>query len=134
MKNILKPIFPVLVVEFILTAIQASLASSGHNIQLVTILFYEISLIVMPFFAGYLAARSLRKDSLWVFARAGASVSLASIAAISIVFWVHGSGDKYLLSVIGYLISTILLALGPQVIFGMAGGWVFKRAGHKYGK
>lgn len=127
MKKILKPILPVLAVQFILTAIQSTLASSGHSIRVVTIIFAVISLTVMPFLAGYLVSGTLRNASLWTFARAGVSVSLASIAAIAIVFWVQGSGDNYLLSVVGYLVSTILLALAPQVVFGMAGGWVFKK-------
>jgi len=127
MIKILKPIRPVLAVQFILTAIQSTLASSGHSIRVVTIIYAVISLTVIPFLAGYLAAETLRNSGSWTYARAGASVSLASIAAIAIVFWVQGSGDKYLLSIVGYLISTILLALVPQVIFGIAGGWIYQK-------
>jgi hypothetical protein len=127
MIKILNTIFPVLAVQFILTAIQSTLASSGHSIRVITIIFVVIELAVMPFLSGYLVARRLQEKGKWTFAQAGASVSLASIAAIAIVFWLHGGSDKYLLSVLGYLISTILLALVPQAMFGIAGGWVFQK-------
>jgi hypothetical protein len=89
-----------------------------------------ISFSVLPFLAGYLAVRASYTLSLRYCAAAGASVSLASIAAATLWFIFQSQPGEFFLSVAGYILSTLFLAIVPQLLFGALGGWVGRKGHH----
>jgi hypothetical protein len=89
-----------------------------------------ISFSVLPFLAGYLAVRVSYTLNLRYCAAAGASISLASIASATLWFIFHSQPGEYFLSVAGYILSTLFLAIVPQLLFGSLGGWVGRKGHH----
>jgi hypothetical protein len=126
MPLLVRRLAPILIAEFILTLL-SSIFSGALTDSFASDLHLIISLTLFPFIAGYIAARANDTFRLRHGALAGISLSLASFAAVILAFAIALPFDQYLLAILGYILSTIFIALLPQALFGFFGGWVERK-------
>lgn len=85
---------------------------------------FAASLTVLPLIAGYRVAKG--RASLLMSAGAGASISLASIATVGVIY---ATTNAPLEAFLGYILATVLIAIIPQLVFAVAGfKWCQRRA------
>ena len=129
MSAIVRRLVPIYLAEFLLVPISWTLFDAAST-SVWSHIPMLISFSVLPFLAGYLAVRASYTLSLRYCAAAGASVSLASIAAATLWFIFQSQPGEYFLSVAGYILSTLFLAIVPLFLFGSLGGWVGRKGHH----
>ena len=125
MTNFIRPLIPIYIAEISLVFILWAVDNSS-GINAVTYIQFTISLLLLPFFAGYVIGRTNHAALLRYCALAGASVSLATIAAVTLKFFIQTQPGEFFLSMAGFLIVSVVSAI-PQALFGLLGGWVVRK-------
>ena len=95
---------------------------SSNEVGPVSWVALALSAAIFPWIAGYRLAK--RRSSVIVSAIGGASISVATVATVAIIY---AATNTQLESFLGFVIATAALAVVPQLIFGaLANAWAWR--------
>ena len=124
MSDIVRRLAPILMFEFVTKLMVFSgVIVDGY----LSDFLFLTTLSISPFLAGYIFARANYSVRLRFCSIVGVSISLASIVAVAIAFAFQAESGEFWLAIAGFILSTILVAVTPQLLFGLLGGWVARK-------
>jgi hypothetical protein len=115
-----KALLPIWLTEVVLTGLLH--AFGPEEVTIVSTALMVVSIVLLPFIAGFRVVRSGGGVGLAILG--GVSISVVSILTVGVSYLISSSD---FMAFVGYIIATLMFSVIPQVISGSVGGLVARK-------
>ena len=115
-----KALLPIWLTEIVLIGLLHAFGS--EEVTIVSTALMVVSVVLLPFIAGFRVVRSGGGFGLAILG--AVSISVVSILTVGVSYLISSSG---FMAFGGYIIATLMFSVIPQVIFGSVGGLVARK-------